>query len=394
MSDEAEVYTPAQYREHQDGFAVRDPDSHRHAAVVRDEQVSRYLSIVAENYDPRQADSDEMPATYDGLRDVQRIRAISATDVGREALENGDMPTLKHLTGDTNQRADVSGMKAIGELRDAVAGSAPMFYIWAEPGSGKTDFAFLLAQLWKQHHGPDALVASNVRTLMDSDPWPPNEVVDRHDLDREPESRDGWLSNFGQLQEWIEQDGSPPRKYDQRPKLFIFDEASSSAGGGGSSGFETKSKMGPLAYKIRKYGGGLIVIGHDGKDVHPLIRELGVAVHKDSKKDATFYDDVINRDGKGERFSVTGIPPTDWRYNDKEATTWSWSTPDDEDDEGPDAEDMAVWTAIRCKEQGMTGGEIAAFVPYSRSWVDTRYREYRENGEHSETLAKVEELTA
>jgi len=130
------------------------------------------------------------------------------------------------------------------------------------------------------------------------------------------EERDGWLANYGELKEWFTQDGDPMHNQ-QRPKLFIFDEASSSAGGSGSDGHNTKKKMGPLAYKIRKYGGSLIVIGHDGKDVHPLIRELGTAIHKEGLKEATFYQDVRNRRGHRPIMSVTGIPETDWRYDDK-----------------------------------------------------------------------------
>lgn len=399
MTDDNDVYTPAQFREHQDGYGVRDADAHAHTGIVRDPAVSRYLSILNENYDPTVADDpDAMPGHADELEEIQEIRGIAATETARTALDGGDMPTLKHLTGDQQQRADVSGMKAIDALRETVTGPAPMFYIWAEPGAGKTNFAFLLAQLWKQAHGSEALVASNVRTLMESDPWPPARDGDGEyaplEANHLAESNDGWIPNFGHLTEWIEQDGTPPRDYDQRPKLFIFDEASSSAGGSGNSGFQTKAKMGPLAYKIRKFNGALIVIGHDGKDVHPLIRELGVAVKKDAQKDATFYDDVQNRRGVGERFAVTGIPETDWRYDDGEATAWSWSTPSDDDEDDPTAEDMATWTAIRCKEQGMTGGEIAEYLPYSRSWVDTRYREYRDKSKWQDALARVERKNA
>jgi hypothetical protein len=395
MTDDNDVYTPAQFREHQDGYGVRDPDAFRHAGIVRDPLVSRFLSVVEAEYAPQDEAKQpaKMPGTVDGLEDVQQLRRMEGTETARTAFENGDMPSLKHLTGDQQQRADVSGMKAIDAMRAEVTGPAPMFYVWAEPGTGKTNFAFLIAQLWKQEHDGDALVASNVRTLMESDPWPPEEVVDRHDLDIAPESNDGWIPNFDTLQEWIEQDGDP-MQYDQRSKLFIFDEASSSASGGGNSGWQTKAKMGPLAYKIRKYGGSLVVIGHDGKDVHPLIREMGVAIHKEGLKSATFYDDVTNRSGVGERFAVDGIPETDWRYDDKEPTTWSWSTGDEDgEDDEPSAEDMAIWTAIRCKEQGMTGGEVAEFLPYSRSWADTRYREYRDDDKHTEVLAKVEEVS-
>jgi hypothetical protein len=386
MPDDNELFTPAGFREYQEGYGDRDPDVHEHTALVRDEKVSRFLSVVSEGYDPTDAERpDLLPGRAADLSDVRRVVKMSATDLARQALDSGDMPTLKHLMGDADQRADVSGLKAIEELKGMVSGPAAMFYEWAEPGTGKTNFALLLAELWKLQHGNDALLASNIRTLKETDEW----------VDGEGETRDGWLSSFGELDEWIRQDGDP-LKNEQRPKLFLFDEASSNAGGSGKSGYEAKSKMGPMAYKIRKYGGAIIVIGHDGKDVHPLIRELGVAVHKEGLKTATFYDDVKNRSGVGEILSVDGIPETDYRYDDKEPTSWSWARyPDsDEEDDEPTAEEMAIWTAIRCKEEGMTGGEVAKFLPYSRSWVDTRYREYRDDGEHSDVLARVEEVNA
>jgi hypothetical protein len=186
-----------------------------------------------------------------------------------------------------------------------------MFYEWAEPGTGKSNFACLLGQLWKEQHGSDALVASNIRTLQETDEW----------TDRDGDTRDGWLANYGELNEWLKQDGDPMHNA-QSPKLFIFDEASSNAGGGGKDGYDTKTKLGPLTYKIRKYGGSLIIIGHDGRDVHPLVRELGVCVHKEGLKEATFYEDVRNRKGVNPIFSVSGISETDWRYDDKEPTTW------------------------------------------------------------------------
>jgi hypothetical protein len=365
-SSQQELYTAAQFREYQEGHGQRSPDVHDHTGLVRDERVSRYLAVLSEVYDPAEhaEKAEALPGRAQELALVRRIRQTAGTETAREALAGGDMPTLKHLTGDAGQRADVSGLKAIDQLQEIVDGPAPMFYVWAEPGTGKTNFALLLAQLWKRQQTGDALVGSNIRTLRETDPW----------IDGAGESRDGWLSSFGELEEWIQQDGDP-LKNEQRPKLFIFDEASSSASGGGSDGYQTKQKMGPLAYKIRKYGGALIVIGHDGKDVHPLIRELGKAVHKESKKAATFYDDVKNRRGVGEYLAVEGIPPTDYRYDDKEPTAWSWEA-HEEDEMAPDeaAEDVHLWTVRQCFEQGLSARKAANFVPYSRDWTSRRYR--------------------
>ncbi|GGL73709.1 hypothetical protein [Halocalculus aciditolerans] len=379
-----DLYTPAQYREHLDQFGARDALGHEYSAIVQDPKVNRHLAILRNHYDPTKAERpDEMPARYDGLGEVRDLVRVAASERGREAMDEGDMQMVKHLTGDAGQRADVSGLKAIETLKSFMTGPAPMFYEWAEPGTGKSNFAFLLAQLWKAHHEGEALVASNVRTLRETDDWE----------DKEGKKRAGWLSNFGELEEWIQQDGDPLHN-DQTPKLFIFDEASSSAGGSGSSGYETKSKMGPLAYKIRKYGGSLIVIGHDGKDVHPLIREMGVCVHKTGLKEATFYQDVTNRRGVGEIESIEGIPETDWRYNDKEATTWSWSKGDEgeELEYGEVVEDCAMWTIVneREKENPVAFRKLAKKTPWDASTCSRRWKKYKEDGKYVDSVQRVE----
>ena len=392
MSDENggdDVYTPPQFREHQDGYGQRDPEAHAHTGLTRDAELSRFLSVFAEEYDPTPGEH----VTHEEARDLpgraedtdlhKSITQMEATEVARAALDAGDMQTLKHQTGDVGQRADVSGLKAMTTLKAFLTGPAPMFYEWAEPGTGKSNFALLLGQLWTREH-PGGLVASNIRTLRESDEW----------TDDEGETRDGWLSSFGELEEWMQQDGDPMEN-EQTPKLFIFDEASSSAGGSGSSGYQTKQKMGPMAYKIRKYGGSLIVIGHDGKDVHPLIREMGVCIHKEDLKRATFYQDVKNRKGVGRLAEVEGIPQTDWRYDDKEATSWSWRTHGD-DEMGPDeaAENVFLWTVRRHFEDGLSARKSAERLPYSRDWTSRRYRWLKNDEFPHDRADTVEELTA
>ena len=384
-----DVYTPPQFREHQDGYGQRDPDAHRHTGLTRDKDLSRFLSVLAEEYDPTPGEhvthkeARDLPGSVEDTDLYGSITQMEATEVARAALDAGDMQTLKHQTGDVGQRADVSGLQAIGTLKSFMTGPAPMFYQWAEPGTGKTNFALLLGQLWKREF-PAGLVASNVRTLRETDEW----------TDADGEQRDGWLSSFGELEEWMQQDGDPMHN-EQTSKLFIFDEASSSAGGGGSSGYQTKQKMGPMAYKIRKYGGSLIVIGHDGKDVHPLIREMGVCVHKEDLKRATFYQDVKNRKGVGRLAEVEGIPQTDWRYDDKEATSWSWRRhADDEMQVEEAAENCHLWTVRECYREGLSARKAAKYVPYSRDWTNRRYNWIEKDEFPHEKADSTEELTA
>jgi len=143
----------------------------------------------------------------------------------------------------------------------------------------------------------------------------------------------------------------------------------------------------------------LIVIGHDGRDVHPLVRELATCVHKEGLKEATFYEDVKGRSGVNPILSVSGIPETDWRYDDKEPTTWSWSAEGEEDDEVDPADlsrKLAVYTVITAKESNpdRPNHEIAEFVPYSAEWVRQRWNEYQDDGEHRNVVGDVEGLTA
>jgi hypothetical protein len=382
MSD-ADAFEPQKLREHLRGHGHEPPDGHEAAGVVQDEQLSRFLSVLKREYDPTMADdSTAMPGRAEDLDLWQEMVAGAESRRARESVRDGDVQTMRHVVGDVDQRPDISGIRAINDLKDMISGPAPMFYIWAEPGSGKTNFALFLAELWKRQQSGDAVLASNIRTLRETDDW----------VDSEGTTRDGWLSGFSELQEWIEMDGDP-LDHSQRPKLFIFDEASSSAGGSGSAGYQTKQKMGPLAYKIRKYSGAMIVIGHDGKDVHPLIRELGTCIYKESKKEATFYNDVQNRSGVDEIMSVTNIPPTEYRYDDSEPTEWQWSDVDeDEYEPSQAAKDSALWTAIRCKEEEMSNREAAQFLPFSHGWVGSRWREYQQGEIDDSRLSRVQQV--
>lgn len=124
-----------------------------------------------------------------------------------------------------------------------------------------------------------------------------------------------------------------------------------------------------------------------------MLWRVGTIVKKVSQKKAVIADSIRN----GKPTEIEGVPPTDLRYNTKEASDWNWSEYGDETEEiEPDeaAKMTAIWTAIRCKEEGMTDRETAQFVPYSHGWVNSRWNEYRNEGQHTETLGKVEEVIA
>jgi len=382
MTDDNDVYTPAQYREHQDGYGVRDPDAHPHAGIVRDPKVSRYLSILAENYDPS-AVGEEMPGEADGLKEVRSIRRIAGTETARSALDGGDMPTLKHMTGDQNQRADISGMKAIQQIDEIIENPAPVIVILGEMGTGKTDFACLIAQRAKHLLGVEK-VASNVPTLKETNEWE----------DADGDRRSGFVSSFNEMDEWVRQDGDPLEEKQAR-KLFLGDEFSSVGDGGGKSGYLMRKKMGPLVFKIRKFNGLLIYIAHDESSIHPLLWRVGVIVKKVGKKQAIIADKIKGAELKGIQGRIDGIPQTDWRYNTKDPAVWSWTDSEDEGEPEPGeiAYDVAVWTVRACKQDGLTHRQTAEYVPFGKSWVGNRWDEIQ-SGEHQDAVDRVEALTA
>lgn len=384
MVDDNDVYTPAQYREHQDGYGVREPDAHAHAGIVRDEDVSRYLAVLGETYDPTALDEPgRMPGEADGLAEVQRIRSIAATETARQALDAGDMPTLKHLTGDQQQRADISGIKAIQQIDQIITSPAPVIVILGEMGTGKTDLAGLFGQRARHLLGIEK-VASNIPTLKEVDEW----------TDDDGDTRSGFVPNFATMEEWVQQDGDPLRN-EQASKLFIGDEFSSVGDGGGKAGYLMRKKMGPLVFKIRKYDGLLIYVAHDESSIHPLLWRVGVIVKKTAKKEAIVADKIKSGELRDERFRISGIPQTDWRYNTKDPAVWSWTDDEDGDDPEPGevAYDVALWTVKACKDDGLSHRETAAYVPFGKSWVGDRWPEIRE-GDHAEALDRVEALTA
>lgn len=364
-----EVYVPSGASEWQRGHGSRSPrEVLSHAGYIRDPKVRKALSLILTQYDPYECERpDLMPEHAIDLQIVQDILATHGTETFTEAVATGDIPSMRHMTGDTSQRADISGVRAIDDLDDLIDVKVLLWYVYGFMGAGKSSLAMFSAERWKRFN-PDGIIGSNIRKF---------------------DAKDDWIDSYGTLDQWL-------RENPNTPKLFIFDEANSHAGGHGRDGHEAKTKLGPMIYKIRKWSGNMIIVGHDGKDVTPLVRELATIVHKEGTKDASFYQSINNRNPEGLIQSVTGIPDTKWEFNDEEATDWSWEdyrTDDDADvdhTDGPTAWDAHVYQAIRGKQQGLSDRDTAEFVPYGKSWVNNRWNEYNEHDEHRELVDRVE----
>lgn len=313
-------------REHSRGrIDAAPPEEFAHSGLVDDETARRLLSSIARYYDPvtaseylreehdREIYPEDLPDSYEDLDLYRRILRTHATDAAHQAVEEGNDVRLSYLTGKPDMSHDISGLGAIETLRERLIKTpAALNFIFGEPGSGKTNLALLLGELWTQEY-PDGEVASNIRTWSESDRWIP----------RWP-ALDEWISSNLERSD----SGALLRAEGADPQLFVFDEASSSARGGGKQGFETRDKMVPMLTKARKSNTSVIIIGHDGKDVHPSIRSMATIIERrrGEVKRATLYEDVVERSGRNEIMEIEGIPETSYTYDDKESSYWSWET--------------------------------------------------------------------
>ena len=327
MSENEQWESSLEAREYVKGNKKNDPkDVMPHTGVVHDKEIRQFLSIAQMHFDPNKADVNV--ATFKETK----LYKMMVQKYGTEALTNavrGDNPQIQSFfVGDPGNKSDISGLHAIDRLRELMGKEAPIIYIWGPPGSGKTNFAILLAQMWKRYHHEKGKIASNIKTLDESD---------------------FWIQEWYKLKKWLTNNltnidgGGKTLEKDANNKLYIFDEASTHANASGKEGWETRSKLSPMVYKIRKSGAGLIIIGHDGKDVDPSVRTLATCIRKyrENNKKARVFDDVKERDGVNEySFSpIKGIPKTDWTYDDKEATEFQWTESEDDENESAKVQD-------------------------------------------------------
>lgn len=312
MRDDGAGPTPASLvRELARGrLGEEDIDVSRMAGIIRDDDVAEVVSAREEMYDPAVAAQwvDDPPSTYWATAEGRRILRRHGTRTATAALETGNPDLIDYLTGIPNFAADISGLESIQQLREWITRTAGITLVSGHMGSGKTDMALLLGQIWRRETGGD--IASNIASAQGVDT----------------------VTSMSDLEAALEADGET---------MMIWDEASSHASGYSSDQHQVESQLRRMLRMIRKRGGNLIMIGHaeGGRDIHPDVRRLSEAIYKTAKKTATVYEGIDERgEYENEKMSLSGIPPTDIAFDTREESSWEWDLDDEDDeDEEPDA---------------------------------------------------------
>jgi hypothetical protein len=276
-------------------------------------KAAQLVEFLRENEDFKKAPADwwaplvEDKKTLSILNHMQESlnRPVEETKLGKEAIRKSANKAVwkavneESLSGMSAHRgfpysSNVGGTRRLLDLVDRLE-DGYISYIYGDMGTGKTDFAIFLAELWKRQNS--GLVGSNIETL---------------------EQKDDFIERFDDLQDWIQGPGE---------KLFIFDEASSHASGYGSDAGKVTKHFRQLLRTFRKNGANLLIIGHTGKDVHPDVRRLATdIIHKESKSEATIYNYIEDGTPEDQKGGLEGIEPTAWNFDTKEESRWFWES--------------------------------------------------------------------
>jgi hypothetical protein len=382
-----------------DRHANPNDNTYRHVGEIGDTRLRKAVTKQKASFD-RLVEKGELPAdapgVYHDLQHIRQIRQIEGTETASRAVANMDASTLRSMVGAPEKSTDLSGQEPIRKILSIIDDRpSPMFYLAGEPGVGKTRLALWMLELWKDNVAPNGIIASNAKTL---------EPTDAHDEDGHAH-----VAGFHELDDWLRQEPmSTVMAGEAVPKAVFIDEASSALSGGGESGYNVRTMLGPLIFKIRRFisnDGIVIWIGHDKGDVHPLFRAIAQYVEKESTKNFTVYESVSNRSGIDEIESFENVPIGNYGINEHDKPDFNLNPNGDENidedaDAGPDDAEVkaiirqsSIYTLVKCKQNGESARSIAKKIPYSRTWINNRWDEY-EDGKHENTVAKIEERTA
>jgi hypothetical protein len=264
---------------------VDHEDMHPIAGLIPDDDVRDMLMFMHDTYTG--------PGSFWETEYAREIIQRHATDIATNAIQNGDMDQMQFFSGLVGYQQDVSGMQALMDLQRLIE-ETPVFvsYIFGLMGSGKTDFAFLLLEVFASVYGEDSvhMVANVSSNDIDETVTHYSRVVDMLEARRERM-----------------QAGEDPD-----PIVIIIDEAAQIFSGSGADQHRAK-QLAKLLKLARKSNANILMIGQDGKDIGPSLRSLcTVFVEKKNQKTAAFYYDVKNREGVGEIMTLSGVPATSY----------------------------------------------------------------------------------
>ncbi len=253
----AEQHAPeAEFKEFIDGNLPNqedEPELHPWTGKIANPRVRAHLHDMARDYDPDDYDMD-MPARFEDTEYCKNIVAKWSTETGTEALFSGNIKTLNFFSGLVGYQKDVSGMQVLMELMKMIE-NTPVFigYIYGDMGSGKSNFAMLLFEVFESIYGEENIYrAANITS----------DTVDEE------------IEEYSRLVDLLEDRRERVQAgEDVDEMLMLIDEAAQIFTGTGSDQWKAKA-LAKVLKLARKAKANMILIGQDGKDIDASLRAL------------------------------------------------------------------------------------------------------------------------
>jgi hypothetical protein len=341
----------------------RDPKFIREfAGLVQDPETLDYLNYMCSLFADDEKDYLDTP----DARDILQGSATATTD---EAFEFGNVSQLQGIVGLVNQSED--GEQAILRMAQALAIEGMVALTLGPPGSGKTTLCGDVAMAWKATTG--GVIVSNSKNF---------------------EGTDLYVTTDAEAKEAM---GSTPK-----PCLLFVDELSKKLTSRGDDQQAADAFAKTLKFMRKRQQEGahpsrasFIGVGHTVKDTAAELRRLATLVaQKPSMEDkgkVRIFESEGGEDRLEDPTEYQGLTDSSFNTDEHEPSTFTVGLEDDddqEDDPDPDTvrKEEAIATAIRAVSSGMTYSDAAELVPYGKSWVGNRWKEFRDDGQHSELV--------
>jgi hypothetical protein len=344
---EVDAWSAAQLGEKLDQASPDDLKAIRQAGILPPE-VSEILATVENHYDPQFMENpEEWPSRAENTEKYERILRRWTSKILSKAVHNGHDRVINRFLGIVEEETSIDGVQVMLRFIKWVSSEAGVFYLAGHMGTGKTDFGLLMLEVFHRNLEDSergVKIATNIKS-----------TAEHHDhvefIDNQP-GLQGWLEDGGEY------------------KMFLFDEASSHASGYSGDASKVTRQFRSMIRLIRKNNGSMVIVGHDGKDLHPTVRELADYVEKQDKKDAAAFESVNDREGEDKKFDLSEIPETNLWYNTKEASTWEWAS------DGEDGKTLEIIMGETYVETELNQDDVAEIFDVSQSKVSDAKTSY------------------
>ena len=300
---------------------VDDNDILPFAVKIRDEEILKEIIERKRFWEQYRAEYGYEGMPYVLTQQYRRIIEKQTSLTAGRAIEDDIWNLIDYFNSNADD-PDIAKTKLLKSIFSFVNNkpgqTVTQLHVSGVQGAGKTNFSFLLAELWK-FQAEGRVILTNTEGV----------------------SHTTNIAGRDEFEEWL--DNNQGTEF-----LFVFDEFNKHASG--SDHHQVTQQLFGLITFLRKKMGNYIIIGHTGKDIHPWIRELCTFIHKTSKKTAKVYKGLDESgEPEGHISTFRKVPKCSYDIDTFDESTWSWGDEQSKQCVGSNKDDERCGSTIRAE---------------------------------------------